>query len=280
MTSTGASALRTRAFTARFMVWAGIAWVALSALAGCAMQQSAGQVGNRDIMTESDEPDVRKRARIRMELAVGYFEQGKTSVALDELKQVINSDPTFPDAYSLRGLIYMRLNDMQQAEDSFRRAIALNPGDPDVNHNFGWLLCQRGRYAEAQQAFEVVMANGAYAGRAKTLMAQGLCEARAGNMGAAERSLARSLELDAANPVTGYNLANILFRRGDYKRAQFYIRRLNNTDDANSESLWLGVKVERKLEDQVAMRQLGDQLRKRFAQSREASLYERGAFDE
>ena len=276
MTSTGASALRTRALLA----WVGIAWAALSALAGCATQQSAGQVGNRDIMTESDEPDVRKRARIRMELATGYFEQGKTSVALDELKQVIASDPTFPDAYSLRGLIYMRLNDMQQAEDSFRRAVVLNPRDPDVNHNFGWLLCQRGRYAEAQQAFEVVMANGAYAGRAKTLMAQGLCEARAGNMGAAERSLARSLELDAANPVTGYNLANILFRRGDYKRAQFYIRRLNNTDNANSESLWLGVKVERKLEDQVAMRQLGEQLRKRFAQSRETSLYERGAFDE
>jgi type IV pilus assembly protein PilF len=124
------------------------------------------------------------------------------------------------------------------------------------------------------------MANPAYAGRAKTLMAQGLCQARAGRNADAERSLARSYELDAGNPVTGYNLANLLYQRGDYVRAQFYIRRLNNTDLANSETLWLGIKVERRLNDQVAANQLGEQLRKRFAQSREAAAYERRAFDD
>ena len=92
--------------------------------------------------------------------------------------------------------------------------------------------------------------------------------------------LARSYELDAGKPVTGYNLANLLFRRGDFTRAQFYIRRLNNTDLANAETLWPGVKVERRLNDRVAMMQLGEQLRKRFPQSREATAYERGAFDE
>jgi type IV pilus assembly protein PilF len=124
------------------------------------------------------------------------------------------------------------------------------------------------------------MANPVYIGRAKTLMAQGLCQARAGRDADAERSLARSYELDAGNPVTGYNLANLLFRRGDFVRAQFYIRRLNNTDLANSETLWLGIKVERRLNDQVAAGQLGEQLRKRFAQSREAAAYERRAFDD
>jgi type IV pilus assembly protein PilF len=63
-------------------------------------------------------------------------------------------------------------------------------------------------------------------------------------------------------------------------RAQFYIRRLNNSDLANAESLWLGVKVERRMNDRVAMDQLADQLKKRFPQSREAAAYTRGAFDE
>jgi type IV pilus assembly protein PilF len=235
---------------------------------------------SRDIMTESDEPEARKRARIRMELAVGYFEQGQTNVALDELKQVIASDPSFPDAYNLRGLIYMRLNDVRQAEESFKRAVALNPRDGNVQHNYGWLLCQQGRFDESQRAYDVAMSDGLYGGRAKTLMAQGLCQARAGNIADAERSLARSYELDAANPVTGYNLANLLYRRGEYARSQFYIRRLNNTDLANSESLWLGIKVERRLNDEVAMNQLGEQLKKRFGRSREAAAFERRAFDE
>ncbi len=263
----------------RFLVGAALAGAALLVLGGCASpSRDSAQSGDR--VTESDETDVRKRARIRMELAVGYFEQGKTDIALDELKQVIAFDPSFPDAYNLRGLIYMRLNDVRLAEDSFRRASALNPREPNVHHNYGWLLCQQSRYDEAQRAFDVAMASPTYEGRAKTLMAQGVCQARAGRNEDAERSLARSYELDAGNPVTGYNLANLLFRRGDYSRAQFYTRRLNNSEFANAETLWLGIKIERRMNDPVAMRQLGEQLRKRYAQTREAAAFDRGAFDE
>ena len=193
---------------------------------------------------------------------------------------MIAADPTFSDAYNLRGLIYMRLNDRRQAEESFRRASSLNPRDSNVQHNLGWLYCQEGRYPDAQRAFDAAMSNPLYGGRAKTLLAQGVCQARAGQTADAERSLSRAYELDAGNPVTGYNLANLLYRRGDNTRAQFYIRRLNNSEFANAESLWLGIKVERRMNDQVAMGQLGEQLKKRYGQSREALAYERGAFDE
>jgi type IV pilus assembly protein PilF len=264
------------------MVWcwlAGSLLLAVGGLGGCAMRGGANGVGT-DIVTESDEPEARRRARIRMELAVGYFEQGKTDIALDELKQVIVIDPTFPDAYNLRGLIYMRLNDMRLAEESFRRAVSLNSKDSNAQHNFGWLLCQQGRYDEAGRAFTSAMANPLYVEKAKTLMTQGLCQARAGRKDDAEHSLARSYELDAANPVTGYNLATLLYQRGEFKRSQFYIRRLNNSELANAESLWLGIKVEQKMHDRVAMLQLADQLKRRFPQSREIVLYERGAFNE
>src|SRR5688572_17479010 len=171
----------------KFLAWVAIGATLLLALAGCA-SRSAGQAGgSQDIVTESDETEVRRRARIRMELALGYFEQGKTNVALDELKQVISSDPTYPDAYNLRGLIYMRLNEPGQAEDSFRRAVALNPRDSNVQHNYGWLMCQQGRYDEAQRAFDAAMSNTQYGDGAKTLMTQGLCQAKAGRMAEAER---------------------------------------------------------------------------------------------
>ena len=63
-------------------------------------------------------------------------------------------------------------------------------------------------------------------------------------------------------------------------RAQFYVRRLNNSELANAESLWLGIKVERRMENRDAMGQLGTQLKKRYPQSREYSAFERGAFNE
>ena len=258
---------------------------ALSALTGCATTGGPAGVGsvaeNRpDLLTEFDEPEARKRARVRLQLAVGYFEQGQTTVALDELKQSLATDPSFSDAYNLRGLIYMRLNDQKLAEDSFQRAIALNPREANTLHNYGWLMCTQGRYPEANQLFSQALANPTYGGRAKTFMAQGLCQQNAGQLAEAERSLARSYELDAGNPITGFNLANLLYLRGELVRAQFYIRRLNNSELANAESLWLGIKVERRMDNREAMTQLADQLKRRFGQSKEMALYERGAFNE
>ena len=75
-------------------------------------------------------------------------------------------------------------------------------------------------------------------------------------------------------------MANLLFERGELVRSQFYVRRLNNSELANSESLWLGIKVERRLQNQEAVQQLAGQLRKRFAKSREMAAFDRGAFDE
>ena len=258
-----------------------ICWVAVL-LTGCAGNQgvSSAANGKTDIVTASDEPDIRRRARIRLELASGYFEQGQTNVALDELKQALVSDPSFGDAYNLRGLVYMRLNDIPLAEDSFRRALALNPRDADVAHNYGWLLCQQSRYPEAFQFFAQAIANPTYGGQAKTLMAQGVCQVRAGQRSEAEQSLTRAYQLDAGNPVIGYNLASLLYDRGELTRAQFYIRRINNSELANAESLWLGVRIENRIGNREAVSQLGDQLKKRYGQSREATAYDRGAFSE
>jgi type IV pilus assembly protein PilF len=118
----------------------------LNFVAACANQNTNAGV---DLVTASDETDSQKRAKIRLELAVGYLDQGQPSVALDEVKLAIAADPRSADAYSLRGLIYMRLNDFGLARDSFNRGIALNPRDGNIMHNLGWLACQESRFAEA-----------------------------------------------------------------------------------------------------------------------------------
>lgn len=259
----------------------------LALLAGCVntTTQTTRPVGSADgnrteVVTASDEPSGRRRARIRLELAIGYFEAGQTTVALDEIKQALAADPNFADAYNLRGLAYMRLDDAGLAEDSFRRAIALNPREPNTLHNYGWLLCQQKRYGDAAQQFSAALAVPNYMDRAKTLMTQGVCQMQAGQRPEAERSLTQAYEIDAGNPVIGYNLAALLAQREDWSRAQFYIRRVNNSPSANAETLWLGIKIERKLSNREAMAQLGGQLQRRFPQSREATAYERGNFDD
>jgi type IV pilus assembly protein PilF len=273
---------------AQRLLTAGFAGVAVAfLLGGCvntrttttSLADSSSGRGN-DIVTESDETSRQRRARLRMELASGYFEQGQTTVALDEIKQALVADPNNADAYSLRGLVYMRLEDAGMAEDSFRRAIAINPRDPNARHNYGWLLCQQNRYGDAAVQFTEALGVPGYTDRAKTLMTQGVCELKAGQRPQAERSLQQAYEIDAGNPVVGFNLASVLAQREEWTRAQFYIRRVNNSPSASAETLWLGVKVERKLNNREAAAQLGGQLQRRFPQSREATAYERGNFND
>lgn len=253
----------------------------LFALSGCTTHTGTSSTGwSAEKPLSLDEAEVRRRAHIRLELAANYFESGQTAVALDEVKQSLLTDPTYADAYNLRGLIYMRLNEYPQAEESFLLALGIRANDPGITHNYAWLLCQQEKYAKADQQFELVLSHAAYAARSKTLMAQGLCRARAGENEKAEYALSKAYELDAGNPIIAYNLASLLLQRGDLVRAQFYIRRLNNSDLANAESLWLGIKVEHALNDSIALRQLASQLKRRFADSREQAMYERGAFNE
>lgn len=260
------------------LLWvASLGWT-VGSISGCTTTVTTN--GVKEVLTDSDESEVRKRARIRLELALGYFSNGKTEVALDNIKQAIAIDAGLYEAYDLRGLIYMRMNEPALAEESFRRALAINPKAAGVQQNYGWFLCQQRRFTEGYQQFNAVLANPLYGDRAKTLLTLGMCQDAAGQRLDAEASLQRSYELDAGNPVTGYQLAVLMYKRRDFTRAKFYASRINNSELANAETLWLGVRIERQLGNREAMSQLGAQLKKRFPQAPELSAYERGAFDE
>lgn len=255
-----------------------------ASLAGCAGRAPGGAPATpagKDIITASDEPEASRRARLRMELAAGYFSQGQMTTALDEVKLALLADPTLAEAYNLRGLIYANLGDDKLAEESFRRALALNPQDMDAMQNFGYYLCQKKRYPEANAMFDQLLALPQHREPARTLLTKGVCQAFAGQLADSDVSLSRAFELDPANPAISVNLAEVLYRRGEYERARFYIRRINAVPAlAGAQTLWLAARIEQRLSNRNGVQELGDQLRRRFPDSRETSAYERGRFDE
>ena len=235
----------------------------------------------RDRITASDEPDAQKRARARMELASAYFGRGQMTTALDQVKLAIVADPLYGDAFNLRGLIYANLGDAVLAEESFRRALQINARDADTMHNYGYYLCQQKRYAESNALFAQALAVPQYQGVARTLLTQGVCQAYAGQLAESEASLVRAYELDPSSPFTATNLAEVLYRRGDYERARFYVRRVNALPEvSNAQTLWLAARIEHKLGNWQGTTEFGRQLSNRFPESREASAFSRGSFDE
>lgn len=236
---------------------------------------------DKDLTTASDQTDADRLAATRMELAAAYFGRGQASDALDQVKMALQAKPNSPNAYDLRGLIYAALGDPEKAEESFRRAAQLAPHDGDLMHNYGWFLCQQRRYADADAQFALTLAEPSYRSGARTLLAQGVCQARAGKMADAEHTLSHAYELDPANPTTAVNLTEVLYRSGQYERARFYIRRVNTKQElATAQTLWLAARIERKLGQEEQVQAMGAQLRDRFPQSPEAVLFEKGRFDE
>jgi type IV pilus assembly protein PilF len=254
----------------------------LVATSACASKTASSTqvLEESEFVTDFDEPERRKRARIRFELAIGYFELGQTTVALDEVKQVIATDPSYSEAHNLKGLIYMRLNDFRLAESSFKKTLEIDSKDASAMHNLGWLMCRQARYPDSDLYFFKALSNPKYQQRAKTLRTQGLCQINAGLLTQGGESLFKSYEIDAVNPITAYNLALVRFQQNDFAQAQLYIRRLNNSELANAESLWLGIKTEYRMNNPDGMTQLATQLLKRFPTAKEVDEYHGGNFDE
>ena len=234
-----------------------------------------------DIKTASDQTAADRLSNTRMELAQAYLGRNQPNDALDQVKQALQAKPDNPAAYGLRGLIYAALGDNDHADESFRRAMQLAPRDGDLMHNYGWVLCQQRRYDEADAQFARAIAEPGYRSVSRTMMVQGICQARAGKGQDAERTLSKAYELDPANPTIAVNLAEVLYRNKQYERARFYIRRVNTRQElVSAQTLWLAARIEHKLGQAEQVKAMGSQLRERFPDSPEASLFEKGRFDD
>jgi type IV pilus assembly protein PilF len=268
--------------SARLLAWT-LGALLMIVLGGCATRfpGSTSSPAGKDIVTASDESKGTKLAHLRMELATGYFSRGQMTTALDEVKLAIVADPTLVEAFNLRGLIYANMGDDNLAEESFRRALQLNSRDPDTLQNFGYYLCQKKRFAEANGMFDQAIAAPQLRDRSRAMLTKGVCQAQAGQLPEADVTLSQAFQLDPTNPSTAVNLSEVLYRRGEYERARFYIRRVNAVPAlTGAQTLWLALRIEKRLGNQSGAQEIGDQLRKRFPDSREAASFERRAFDE
>lgn len=254
---------------------------ALLAACSTSTTTTATPLGQSDAVPATPDGQARRKAAlIRLDLATNYLGIGKPDVAMEEVGNALAIDPSLTDAYLVRGLVYAQRQDFANAEADYNRVLQARPNDPDVIHNVGFLKCQQSRFDEAQDWFSRALATPGYQNRARTLMAQGLCLQSAGKPHEAIDALKQAHALDSANPIVGYNLASLLYQRGEVANAQGYLRRLNASGLANAETLWLGIKVENALGNQLGVRELGGVLASKFPQSREYSLYERKAFYE
>lgn len=228
----------------------------------------------------SEAQDLQKRASFRLQLAVEYYQQGQGKVALKEIEQALQAKPNYPEAYGLRGLIYMDANDPKAAEENFLYALKLAPNNSELSNNYGWFLCLHGKEKQGLTYFEKVLKDPAYPTPAKVYNNAGVCSLKIKDLAGAETYFTRGFKEQPGNPSINANLANVYYERAEYEKANFYIQRVIKEDIFAADVLWLAIKIEKKLGDQAAVNSLGFQLKRRHPNSKEFIAFQRGAFDE
>jgi type IV pilus assembly protein PilF len=252
-----------------------LAATALLLLAACA--QAPSQRGNEAPAQYGET----YRARIHTELAAQYYSRGQYAVALQELHEALRSDAAHAPAYDMRALVHIELGEDKEAEDNFRHAIELSGEYPEAHNNYGYFLCQRGRFEEAMTQFEKAWKNPLYASPEKALANAGRCALLSGDVTAADRYAQRALTRAPNHPVALLTQAEVGFRQGNATLARSQLRLLETQGGLDAPALWLGVRIERRLGNQAAEADYGLQLRRRFPNSQETrwlieARYEQG----
>ena len=252
--------------------------LALALLAGCATQAPEGPTsGTGAIVGDAGTP--RNRARVHTELGTLYYARGNMGVALEELRVAVAADSSYATAHGMLGLVYMELRENELARQSFERALDRAAEDPDINHNYGWFLCQTGKESEATPYFKRALANPLYATPARTYAAAGTCALRIGRLAEADDNLRRALGIDPSQPTALLQSALLRYRQARYDEARRLMASHAQVAEVTPESLWLALRIERRRGARAEELSYGNRLRRLFPDSPQYQALRRGEYD-
>jgi type IV pilus assembly protein PilF len=247
-------------------------------LSACGGMPVEGDKGRTPVSQQTAVGDARKAAKAHTDLGMVYLNEGQLKVALDEARKAIDADSSYPLGYNLLGLVQMYLDDNRAAEDNLWRALQMAPGDPEINNNYGWFLCQSGRQKQSIEYFVTASRNTLYATPTKPLTNAALCSIMVGEDKAGEEFLVKALRADPQNGDAHFLLADLYFRTGRLVEARMRLNEVNRLVPATAQSVWLGLRIERQLGDREGEMHYSKQLRREFPESREFQLLKQGMY--
>jgi type IV pilus assembly protein PilF len=194
----------------------------------------------------------REAAADNVQLGVQYLNQGDLSVAKMKLDRALAEDPGNPNVHSARAMLFERMHDSAKADEEFRTALRLAPHDPEVVNNYAVYLCQNGRTDEGVKRFLEAAHNALYRTPQAAYTNAGVCLRAAKRDDEARAQFNSALQLRPNFAEAAYQLANLDFDHGQLTAARARIDGYMGSYDATPDLLLLGVHVARAQKDAVA----------------------------
>lgn len=208
-------------------------------------------------------------AQANLNLGVAYLRQGRPDLALDRLERAVDQNPRLTAAHSSIAIAYDQLGDNASAEQHYRRAIQLEPGNPSAANSYGVFLCRHDRWNEAERHFRNAADNPRYATPAVALTNAGLCAMGVADSEGAERYYREALERDPAFPDALLGMMELSYQSGNPLGARAFAQRYLDVAPANASLLYYCYHIERELGNDDAADRCARQLRDSFPDSTE-----------
>jgi tetratricopeptide (TPR) repeat protein len=167
----------------------------------------------RDLLRQLD-----RRATAHLERGVQLEQVGRLEDAVAETEEALRLDPGLVKAHINLLILYSRMGNREKAEEHYRAAVKLNPTQfPDAYYNYGVLLIMEGKLEEAEQAFRKALAiSPSYAAAHNDL---GNVLERQGKLAEAAAEYAKAIEGDPSFRRGHFNLGRALINQHKYAEA-------------------------------------------------------------
>jgi type IV pilus assembly protein PilF len=209
-------------------------------------------------------------ARLNAQLAVAYLKQGDIAVAREKIDKALTQNPKDASVQMSAGLVYERLQEVDQADKHYASALKLEPANPDVQNIYAVFLCRNGHAVDGQKLFEQAARNPTYSQPEVAYSNAGVCARGAGDLTRAEALFRKALSLRPDFPDALLQLADLTYAKGGGLGARALLERYFRNNTATADALLLGVRVERALGDAEAASRYQNQLQRDFPDSEQA----------
>ncbi len=227
-------------------------WAALgltvAMVSGCNMP-TMDTVREQPLEQALEQPQVKRLAALNTQLGIGYLREGRNELAFRKLSKALEIQPDYSGAHNAIALLYEKLGQDERARKHFQAAIEYAPQDSGSRNNYGGFLCRRGHVDEALEQFEAAVGNPLYSAPSNALTNAGLCLYRAKRPEESETYLRRALRQNPSQVSALLAMSELSIASGRELSARAYLQRFLENGKHNSQSLWLGVRIERKLGD-------------------------------
>jgi len=205
-----------------------------------------------------------------MQLGVAYLNQGELALAKEKLDRAVAENPGDPNVHSAMAMLQDRLGHPELADREFKAALSLGPRSPDVLNNYAVYLCRTGRTDEGVKSFEEAAHNALYRTPEAAYTNAGVCLRGAKRDTQAAMSFQRALQAKPNFAEAAYQLADLDFQRGEVQDARETVDRFISAFEATPDLLLLGVRITRKQGDRLAEERFARKLRLDFPASDQA----------